>query len=155
VSRPITRSGRDRDSSEARLVSRSSSDFVSAESFLLTLRASSDMIDHEEIDDYGKEGKDKCLAGIAKRLDSSLEPHTLIFLSITCFQTVSLMSEQNDSEVAEFYRRELAQALAEQAFGISRSEVTHFTENEAEATITLLEGNTINVVLSIAGYKVL
>ena len=65
------------------------------------------------------------------------------------------MSEHDDSEVAEFYRRELAQALAEQAFGISSSDVTHFTENEAEATITLLEGNTINVVLSIAGYKVL
>ena len=65
------------------------------------------------------------------------------------------MSEQDDSEVAEFYRRELAQALAEQAFGISSSEVTRFTENEAEATIALLEGNTINVFLSIAGYKVL
>lgn len=64
------------------------------------------------------------------------------------------MTEQNNPEVAEFYRRELARALAEQAFGISRSEVTRFTENEAEATITLLEGNTINVVLSIAGYKV-
>ena len=65
------------------------------------------------------------------------------------------MSERNNPEVAEFYRRELAQALAEQAFGISRSEVTHFTENEAEATITLLEGNTIDVALSIAGYQVL
>jgi len=65
------------------------------------------------------------------------------------------MSEQNDPEVAGFYRRELAQALAEQAFGISRSEVTHFTENDAEATITLLEGNTIGIALSITGYKVL
>jgi predicted XRE-type DNA-binding protein len=78
-----------------------------------------------------------------------------IFLFPTRLQIVSLMSEQNNPEVAEFYRRELAQALAEQAFGISRSEVTHFTENEAEATITLLEGNAIIVVLSIAGYKVL
>jgi len=65
------------------------------------------------------------------------------------------MSEQNESEVAGFYRRELAQALAEQAFGISRSEVTRFTENDAEATITLLEGSTINIALSITGYKVL
>ncbi|KAH9997770.1 hypothetical protein BJV74DRAFT_768294 [Russula compacta] len=62
------------------------------------------------------------------------------------------MSEQN--EIAEFYRRELAQALNEQAFGISHSEVTRFTENEAEAIVTLLEGKTINVVLSYAGYKV-
>jgi hypothetical protein len=99
--------------------------------------------------------KEKRMSGIPKRLDSSLEPHTLIFLSITCFHTESLMSEQTDSEVAGFYRRELALALAEQAFGISRSDVTYFTENEAEATITLLEGNTIDVVLSIAGYEVL
>jgi hypothetical protein len=57
-------------------------------------------------------------------------------------------------QVAEFYQRELAQALNEQAFGISCSEIIHCNENEAEATITLLEGNTINVVLSSAGYKV-
>jgi hypothetical protein len=88
--------------------------------------------------------------------NSSLEPHTLIFFIYhSLSKTESLMSEHDDSEVAEFYRRELAQALAEQAFGISSSEVTHFAENEAEATITLLEGNTINVALSIAGYKVL
>ncbi|KAN0124890.1 hypothetical protein V8E52_001442 [Russula decolorans] len=62
----------------------------------------------------------------------------------------------NESDqVAEFYQRELAQALNEQAFGISRSEIIHCNENEAEATITLLEGNTINVVLFSAGYKVL
>jgi hypothetical protein len=65
------------------------------------------------------------------------------------------MDERNDSKVTDFYRRELAQALNEQGFGISRSEVTHFTGNDAEATITLLEGKTINIVLSIAGYKVL
>ena len=58
------------------------------------------------------------------------------------------------SEVADFYRHELAQALNEQSFGISRSEITRFAENEAETTITLLEGQTINVVLSSAGYKV-
>lgn len=57
-------------------------------------------------------------------------------------------------QVAEFYQRELAQALNEQAFGISRSEIIQCNENEAEATIALLEGNTINVVLSSAGYKV-
>jgi len=62
------------------------------------------------------------------------------------------MSEQ--SEVADFYRRELAQALNEQSFGITRSEITRFSENEAEATITLLEGRTVDVVLSPAGYKV-
>ncbi|KAF8506817.1 hypothetical protein F5888DRAFT_1645557 [Russula emetica] len=62
----------------------------------------------------------------------------------------------NESDqVAEFYQRELAQALNEQTFGISRSEIIHCNENEAEATITLLEGNNINVVLSSAGYKVL
>jgi len=37
-------SGRDWDNSEASLVSRSSSEFVSVASFLLTLRVSSDMI---------------------------------------------------------------------------------------------------------------
>lgn len=57
-------------------------------------------------------------------------------------------------QVAEFYQRELARALSEQVFGISRSEIIQCDENEAEATITLLEGNTINVVLSSAGYKV-
>lgn len=58
------------------------------------------------------------------------------------------------SEVADFYRRELALALSEQSFGITRSEITHFSENEAEATITLLEGKTVDVALSSAGYKV-
>jgi hypothetical protein len=59
-----------------------------------------------------------------------------------------------DYQVSEFYQRELAQALNEQAFGISRSEIIHCNESEAEATITLLEGNIINVVLLSAGYKV-
>lgn len=57
-------------------------------------------------------------------------------------------------QIAEFYQRELAQALNEQTFGISRSEIIQCNENEAEANITLLEGNTINVALSSAGYKV-
>ena len=57
-------------------------------------------------------------------------------------------------QVAEFYQRELTRALNEQAFGVSRSEIIHCNENEAEATITLLEGNTVNVVLSSPGYKV-
>lgn len=76
----MTRSGRDCDNSEARVVSRSSSDFVSAESFRLTLRVSSDMIviDHEE----------KCLnfrdPEAARTLRSNLTP--LYFLSITRFQ---------------------------------------------------------------------
>ena len=58
------------------------------------------------------------------------------------------------NQVTEFYRRELEQALKEQAFGISRSELIRSNEHEAEATITLLESNTINVVLSSAGHKV-
>jgi len=62
------------------------------------------------------------------------------------------MNERN--EVAEFYRRELTRALNEQSFGITESEVTRFDENEAEATLTLLEGKTIHVILSSAGYKV-
>ncbi|KAH8997414.1 splicing factor 3B subunit 10-domain-containing protein [Lactarius akahatsu] len=62
------------------------------------------------------------------------------------------MNEQ--SKVVDFYRRELARALDEQSFGITHSEVTHFSENEAEATITLLEGQAVNVALSSAGYKV-
>ncbi len=62
------------------------------------------------------------------------------------------MNEEN--QISGFYQSELTQALKEQAFGISRSEIIHFNESEAEATITLLEGNNINVVLSSAGYKV-
>jgi len=62
------------------------------------------------------------------------------------------MNEQ--SGVADFYRRELERALNEQSFGITHSEITHFSENEAEATITLLEGQTVDVALSSAGYKV-
>ena len=58
------------------------------------------------------------------------------------------------SDVADFYRRELTQALSEQSFGITRSEITHFSENGAEAKITLLEGKTVDVALSSAGYKV-
>jgi hypothetical protein len=129
VSRPMTRSGRDWDNSAFRLVSRSSSELVSVESLLLTLSVSSDM---------GAKG------GLAEAdaLGSQSQSHT----------SFSLMNEGD--QVAEFYQRELAQALNEQAFGISRSEIIHCNENEAEATITLLEGNTINVVLSSAGYKV-
>jgi len=58
------------------------------------------------------------------------------------------------SEVADFYGRELAQALGEQSFGIVRSEITHVSETEAKATITLLEGQIVDVTLSSAGYKV-
>ena len=58
------------------------------------------------------------------------------------------------NQVAEFYRHELTQALNEQAFGICCSEMICSTENEAEADVTLLEGNTIHVVLSSAGHKV-
>jgi hypothetical protein len=123
----MTRSGRDWDSSPVRLVSRSSSEFVSVESFLLILSVSSDMS--------------------AKSTADAAEAN---YVSHTSF--ASLMNEVD--QVAEFYQRELAQTLNEQAFGISRSEIIHCNENEAEATITLLEGNTINVVLSSAGYKV-
>jgi hypothetical protein len=63
-----------------------------------------------------------------------------------------IMDTQN--EVVDFYRHELARALNEQSFGVSRSNITNFAENGAEATITLLEGQTINVVLSSAGYQV-
>jgi hypothetical protein len=66
---------------------------------------------------------------------------------------IPLFMNEGD-QVAEFYQRELAQALNEQAFGISRSDIIHCNEKEAEATITLLEGSTINVVLSSPGYRV-
>ena len=62
------------------------------------------------------------------------------------------MDEQ--SAVADFYRRELARALNEQSFGIAHSEITHFSEHEARATMTLLEGQTVDVALSSAGYNV-
>lgn len=125
VSRPLTRSGRDWDDSAVRVVSRSSSELVSAEIFFLILSVSSD------------------ISANSRRRRSW--DHS----SFHSFEGSSM------DQVAEFYRRELAQALNEQAFGISSySEIIHSTENEAEATITLLEGNTINVVLSSAGHKV-
>jgi hypothetical protein len=68
--------------------------------------------------------------------------------------TASFYEMNEQSGVADFYRRELARALNEQSFGITRSEITHFSENEAEATITLLEGQIVDVALSSAGYKV-
>ncbi|KAI0308105.1 hypothetical protein B0F90DRAFT_1680186 [Multifurca ochricompacta] len=63
------------------------------------------------------------------------------------------MDDKSESEIYDFYRRELIRALNEQSFGIAHSEVTHFAENEARGAITLLEGETINVVLSSAGYQ--
>ena len=131
VSRPMTRSGRDWDNSTARLVSRSSSELASVESFLLILSVSCDM-----------------------SAKSNWRRRQTMFgsQSYTSFKFASLMNEVD--QVAEFYQRELAQALNEQAFGISRSEIIHSNESEAEATITLLEGNTIHVVLLSAGYKV-
>lgn len=128
----MTRSGRDCDDSAARLVSRSSSDLVSVEIFRLILSVSSDM-----------RGR-----GARTSADSS---GSLFFRSLqrALYFTLSIMNQ-----VAEFYRRELTQALNEQAFGISCSEIICSTENEAEADVTLLEGNTIHVVLSSAGHKV-
>lgn len=79
---------------------------------------------------------------------------THIFLSLYKVWAITSLMNEGDHQVPAFYRRELAQALNEQAFGISRSEIIHCNEGEAEATVTLLEGNTINVVLLSAGYKV-
>jgi hypothetical protein len=120
----MTSSGRDWDDSAVRLVSRASSAFVSVEIFLLILSVSSDMRGGG-----GIVGIESLLIGLISRF------HFM-------------------DQVAEFYRRELTQALNEQTFGISCSEIICSTENEAQATVTLLEGNTITVVLSSAGYKV-
>ena len=130
---------------------------MSVESFLLILVVSSD--DDMMSESNQEKRKSKAMLPLFSlfSLSKAQSPYNNLFRNSHPHlpfgkAIVSLMTEQN--EIAEFYRRELAQALNEQAFGISRSEVTRFTENEAEAIVTLLEGMTINVVLSSAGYKV-
>ncbi|OJA17191.1 hypothetical protein AZE42_00176 [Rhizopogon vesiculosus] len=52
-----------------------------------------------------------------------------------------------------FYYTELNQALSEQAFGLGRFDVCSSTPHEATASVTLLEGRTIRIVLSARGYQ--
>jgi hypothetical protein len=131
VSRPMTRSGRDWDDSAVRLVSRSSSELASVDIFFLILGVSSDMRGGAEADASGS-----------------------ITLLLNGQRALQHIHASFMNQVTKFYRRELEQALKEQAFGISCSELIRSNDHEAEATITLLEGNTINVVLSSAGHKV-
>ena len=66
------------------------------------------------------------------------------------------------SDTFAWYRDELHRAAQEQLFGVtSVGKLREYTEEElqsdvpsAEIPITLLEGNTINVRLSLAGYSV-
>jgi hypothetical protein len=53
-----------------------------------------------------------------------------------------------------FYYTELNKALAEQAYGLAKFDVSSSTSHEAAASVTLLEGKTIRITLSARGYQV-
>jgi hypothetical protein len=53
-----------------------------------------------------------------------------------------------------FYARELGNALREQSFGIHDFEITEDSLLQCSASVTLLEGNTIQVTLKNSGYSV-
>ncbi|KAJ8595238.1 hypothetical protein M405DRAFT_807526 [Rhizopogon salebrosus TDB-379] len=52
-----------------------------------------------------------------------------------------------------FYYTELSKALAEQAYGLAKFDVSSSTSHEATASVTLLEGKTIRITLSARGYQ--
>lgn len=53
-----------------------------------------------------------------------------------------------------FYARELGKALGEQSFGIRDFQITEDSSLQCSASVTLLEGNTIQVTLKKSGYSV-
>ncbi|KAF8743933.1 hypothetical protein AX14_013986 [Amanita brunnescens Koide BX004] len=53
-----------------------------------------------------------------------------------------------------FYARELGNALREQSFGIHDFEITEDSLLQCSASVTLLEGNTIQVTLKNSGYSI-
>ena len=53
-----------------------------------------------------------------------------------------------------FYARELGKALGEQSFGIHNFQTTEDSSLQCSASVTLLEGNTIQVTLKNSGYSV-
>jgi len=54
-----------------------------------------------------------------------------------------------------FYQTELSKALSEQAFGLARFDVCGGSSpHEATASVTLLEGRTIRITLTVRGYQV-
>lgn len=53
-----------------------------------------------------------------------------------------------------FYARELGKALGEQSFGIHDFKITEDSPLQCSASVTLLEGNTIQVTLKKSGYSV-
>ncbi|KAG8214561.1 hypothetical protein J3R82DRAFT_9624 [Butyriboletus roseoflavus] len=56
---------------------------------------------------------------------------------------------------SSFYHNELTRALSEQAFGLTRYEITgRYSAHEATALVTLLEGTNIRVSLNTRGYRV-
>jgi hypothetical protein len=53
-----------------------------------------------------------------------------------------------------FYQTELSKALSEQAFGLARFDVCGGSSpHEATASVTLLEGRTIRITLTVRGYQ--
>ncbi|KAN0087532.1 hypothetical protein V8E55_006153, partial [Tylopilus felleus] len=59
------------------------------------------------------------------------------------------------SSHSSFYHDELSCALSEQSFGLTRFEVSReYSEHEATAVVTLLEGTNITISLTIRGYRV-
>lgn len=51
-----------------------------------------------------------------------------------------------------FYAQELENALAEQSFGIHNFKITTASPLQCSASVTLLEGNTIQITLKNCGY---
>jgi hypothetical protein len=59
-----------------------------------------------------------------------------------------------DCSPSSFYGDELLRALSEQSFGIKSFSTLASTELEATASMTILEGQTINIKLAMRGYSV-
>jgi len=58
------------------------------------------------------------------------------------------------SSPSSFYYNELNRTLSEQSFGLAGYEVARQqSAHEATATVTLLEGSSVNVSLNVRGYR--
>lgn len=55
---------------------------------------------------------------------------------------------------SDFFKEELSASLKEQEFGIKDAKLLSSSPTDAVASISLLEGNIIEILLSSGGYKV-
>lgn len=62
--------------------------------------------------------------------------------------------ESYTNKMNSFYERELRAALEEQRFGVEDAYMIGSTPNDAKASLTLLEGKTVEVKLSREGFRV-